>query len=227
MALLAVEVLELGRRPHVVRGEPDELGGGQVPPPGVAEDDVDPGVAGATEPWLDPLGERRLVPAVAGQDHLGVRWRVVQHVATDDRDAPAVRPRVELDRRRGEGIDVRGRRRRGTRLECRDRTQPGPGREIEDPAPGHGLRVLAQVVRDAQSTAPCKRPVGQRGIRVRRLHLDGVPQRQDLVGEVQADRFQPGDGPEPPVPKDERALAGHGQARPAATSSTNAPTIDQ
>ena len=37
------------------------------------------------------------------------------------------------------------------------------------------------------------------------LDLDGVPQRQDLVGEVEADPVDAGHGPEAGVTEDERA----------------------
>ena len=54
---------------------------GKVAAPRVADQDVDPGGADALEPRQDTLGEARLVPAVAREDHVHVGRRLVEDVA--------------------------------------------------------------------------------------------------------------------------------------------------
>ena len=65
--------------------------------------------------------------------------------------------------------------------------------------------MVAQVARDRQATAPGERPVRQGGVRVARLHLDGVPERQDLIGQVQPDLLDVGERPKACLAKDEGA----------------------
>ena len=48
-------------------------------------------------------------------------------------------------------------------------------------------------------------PVGERRVRIAGLHLDGMPQRQDLVGKVEPQLLEPWDGAQPRVAEDERA----------------------
>ncbi len=45
---------------------------------------------------------------------------------------------------------------------------------------------------------------GTRSIRVVRLDLGGMPERQDVVGQVEADASEAGDRPKAGVPQDER-----------------------
>jgi len=66
-ALLALEVIELGRRADVVRGELDQLVGGQVAAAGVADQDIDSAVPSPVQPRQNAFGEAGVVPAVAGQ----------------------------------------------------------------------------------------------------------------------------------------------------------------
>ena len=66
--------------------------------------------------------------------------------------------------------------------------------------------MLGEVARDGQAAAPGERPVGECGVRVAGLDLDGVPQRQHLVGEVQADALEPRDRPNAGVAQDEPAV---------------------
>ena len=75
-----------------VCGELDEVVGRQVAATGVADDDRDPGCAGALQPGQDPRGERRVVPAIAGQDDVDVGRILVEDVATDHADAMAGGP---------------------------------------------------------------------------------------------------------------------------------------
>src|SRR5450759_4952513 len=64
-ALPALEVLELCRRADVVRGELDQLVGGQVAAAGVADQHIDPAVPSLPQPRQDASGEAGVVPAVA------------------------------------------------------------------------------------------------------------------------------------------------------------------
>ena len=228
MALLAVEVLELGRRPDVVRGELDELVGRQVAPARGRRR----GRRSRASRARRSHGRTRSA-RVASYQQSPARMTSTSGGSSSSTSRRTTVTRPPLARalssiaaaaKASMSAAVASTR---TRAQRRDRAQPGTGREIEDPTPGHGLRVLAQVPRDRQPTRPRERPVGERGVRIVGLDLDRVPQRQHLVGQVEADRLQPGHGPEPRVTEDERALTGHGQAHPAATSSTNAPTTDQ
>ena len=128
-----VEVLELGRRAHVVRAELDEGIGRQVAPAGVPDEDVDAPSAGTLQPGQDTLGEASLVPAVTGQDDVDVGWRVAEHVTLDGRHALAVRPCVECDGRHRERVDIHRGDGRGAGLHRGDGAQPGARREIEHP----------------------------------------------------------------------------------------------
>ena len=150
------------------------------------------------QPRQDPVGQAGLVPAVAGQDDVDVRRLLVEDVAADDRDAAAVGPGVELDRRDREGVDVRaGRRRMRPACMAAIAHSPEPDAEVEDAPAGHDLRVLAQVAADREAAGPRERPVRQGGVRVAGLDLDGMPQRQHLVGEVEADLLEARDRPQP------------------------------
>ena len=93
-----------------------------------------------------------------------------------------------------------------------DRAQTRAGREVEHAPAGDRLRVLAQVARDGEAAAPGERPVGECRVRVVRLDLDGMPERQDLVGEMEPDLLEARHGAQPGVSKDERASRGR---RPA------------
>jgi hypothetical protein len=68
--------------------------------------------------------------------------------------------------------------------------------------------MLLQVPPDREPADPGKRPVRQRGIRVPRLELDTVPERQDLVGEVEANPLEPGDRSEARMAEHEGAARG-------------------
>ncbi len=112
-----------------VRRELDEVVDGQVAAARVADDDRDPDGAGALQPGQDTSGERRVIPAIAGQDDVDVGRVVIEDIATDHADAMAGGPRVEVDRGRREDVDV-GRRDRSTRPPAarRSRTAPSPTR---------------------------------------------------------------------------------------------------
>ena len=68
---------------------------------------------------------------------------------------------------------------------------------------------------DGQATAPGEGPVGEGRVRVVRLDLDRVPERQDLVREVEPDLLEARHGPESGLSKDERAGRGRRPARQA------------
>jgi hypothetical protein len=89
-----LEVLELRRRAHLVYGELDEGVGRQVATTRVADDDRDPGCAGALQPGQDTRGERRVVPAIAGQDDIDIGRVFVEDIATDHADTMAGGPCV-------------------------------------------------------------------------------------------------------------------------------------
>ena len=123
--MLALEVLEVRGRADLVRRELDERAGRQVAPAWVADEDV--GVAGtrAEEPGEGALGKSRLVPAVAGEDHVDVGRLVIEQVPGEDRHAPPVRRGVEPDGRGSVRIDIGGAGAGGAGDEGRDRAQPG------------------------------------------------------------------------------------------------------
>ena len=58
---------------------------------------------------------------------------------------------------------------------------------------------------DREPAAPRERPVRQGSVGVVRLDLDGMPQGQGLVGEVEADPVEPGDGSQAGLAQDEGA----------------------
>jgi len=207
-ALAELEVLELGRRADVVGGELDQLAGRQKTAPGVADQDVDAADSGALQPWQDPLGESRVVPAVAGQDDVDVGRFLVQYVTAYDRDPVAVSARIELDRGSRKRVDVcaGGDRRSGTQRG--DRAQSGAGTQVEHAAIRHGFRVLAQIPPDRESAAPREGPVRQGGIRIAGLELDGVPERQHLVSQVETDLVEAGNRSKTGVAQDEGAGRG-------------------
>ena len=64
-----------------------------------------------------------------------------------------------------------------------------------------GLKVLPH----REATCPGKRPVGERRLWVACLDLDGTPEREHLVREMQSDCVETGDRLEPGVAQDECA----------------------
>ena len=124
------------------------------------------------------------------------------------RDPAAVRACVESDRRDREDIDVGGRHARRAGLEGGDGAQPGAGGDVEHSPTGDGLRVFAQVPPEREPAGPRERPVRQRGIRLAGLDLDGMPERQGVIGEVQADLLETRHGTESSVTQDEGAGRG-------------------
>ncbi len=104
--MLELEILEFGRGADLVRGELDQLVDGQVASAGVAHEDPDAEVTGASQPRKDAPGQLGFVPAVAGEDDIDLRRLVLQHVAPHDGHPAPVGAGVEFDRRRGQGIDV-------------------------------------------------------------------------------------------------------------------------
>jgi hypothetical protein len=113
--------------------------------------------------------------------------------------------RVEIDRGRGEDVDVGSRDSRGARPQGGDGAQPRARCEVEHPPPGDGLRVVRQVARDREAAGPGEGPIRQRRVRVAGLELDRVPQRQHLIGQVQPDVLEPGDRPQVGLAQDERS----------------------
>ena len=98
----------------------------------------------------------------------------------------------------------------------RDRAQPGAGCQVEHPPTRHGLRVLAQVPADREPARPRERPVREGRVRIVRLDLDGVPERQHLVGQVEADLLETRHGTEARVAQDEgTGRGGHHRTLPA------------
>ena len=89
-----------------------------------------------------------------------------------------------------------------------DRAQPGAGTQVEHAPTRDGLRVLAQVPPDRESAAPRERPVRQGGVRIAGLELDGVPERQHLVSQVETDLVEARDRSKTGVAQDEGAGRG-------------------
>ena len=82
---------------------------------------------------------------------------------------------------------------------------PEPDATSTTRRPRDRLRMLGEVARDGQPAAPGERPVGERGLGIVGLDLDRVPQRQDLVTEMETDPVDARDRPEPSVAEDEGA----------------------
>jgi len=76
---------------------------------------------------------------------------------------------------------------------ARSRTARARG-QVEHPPTRYDLGVLAQVPADGEPAGPRERPVGERGIRVARLYLDGMPQRQHVVSQMEFDLLKPSTG---------------------------------
>ena len=198
-----IEVLEIGRRANVIHGELDQLIRGQVAAAGVAEQDVDAAVPSPLQPRQDATGKVSVVPAVAGQDDVDL-WRLlVEDISTHDRHPRAVGARVELDGCRGEDVDIGSGRLGRAGTHRRDRAQPGARSDIEHPPAGHSLRVLAQVPADREPARPGERPVRQGRVRIIRLDLDGMPERQDIVSQLEPDLLEPRDRSKAGVAQDE------------------------
>ena len=108
-------------------------------------------------------------------------------------------------------MSTRGDRRR-TGEHGRDGAQARTGAEVEHPAAGDDLGVVAEVASDRQAAAPRERPIGKRGVGVAGLHLDRMPQREGLVREVEPDAFQGRHRAQVRVAQDEGARGGrHGR----------------
>ena len=212
-ARLAIEIFELGGRAHVVRGELHELVSRQVAPARVPDEHVDPLAPGALQPRQDPFRQACLVPAVAGQDDIDVGRLLVEDVVarrTITRkplaralSAIAARRRDRCPRPSRRSHPPSSPRSRTTRSRTRGRTRVGPR-----PPPG----ARGDSAR-SPGRRPTRKPSTAGGVRVVRLDLDGVPERQHLVGKVQADLLQARDRPEARLAKDEGARRG-GQPLP-------------
>src|SRR6478672_3345221 len=96
--VLAVEILELGRRPDFVAGELLELADREIPSPGIADQHVKTAIAGRTEPSSHARREPGLIPAVARQDEVRGGWLLVEDVTRDGGQADVIRTRVDVHR---------------------------------------------------------------------------------------------------------------------------------
>ena len=86
--------------------------------------------------------------------------------------------------------------------------RPGARCQVEHPPTGGGLGVVAEVPPDREPAAPRERPVRERRVKVVRLDLDGVPERQHPVRQVEPDLLEARHAPEPRVTQDEGAGGG-------------------
>ena len=133
--------------------------------------------SGSLEPRQDPPRQVRVVPAIAGQDDVGLGRRLVEHVPPDRRDAAAVGVGVQPDRRDRERIDVRGRRRRGPGRIAAIAQSPEPAARSKTRRSGHDLWMLLQVPADREPAAPGERPERDRRVGIVGLELRRTPQR--------------------------------------------------
>ncbi len=68
--------------------------------------------------------------------------------------------------------------------------------------------MFSQVTPEREPSCPRKGPIGKSGVRVAGLDLDGVPQRQHIVGQVEADLVESSNGPKASVAEDKGAVRG-------------------
>ena len=122
-----------------------------------------------------------------------------EQVATDERDANAVRARVHADRCLSEWIDVGCGDRGGTRQGRHDGDESTPGREVEHPTPSHLPGMLLDEPGERETPGPGERPERDWGARDAEGDFRGVPDRGDIVREVKLDPDDPGHRLEPRV----------------------------
>ena len=153
-----------------------------------------------------PIGQTGVVQAVTGQDDVGVGRRLIEDVTFDDGHPAVVGARIDRDRRRREGIDVGRRDGRRPGRHRGDRAQSGARGEVEDAPAAHGLGVVSEIATDGESASPGERPVRQRRVGIVGHQLDGVPQRQRLVREMEADLLEARNRAQVRVAEDEGAV---------------------
>ena len=191
---LVLEVLELGRRADIVAGELDEVVGRQVAPARVADEDIDAAIRArrnqgrtrSASPASYQQSPARTTSTSGGSSSRTSRRTTVtrQPLARALSPIAATAKRVDVGGRRRPTRRPAWRRSRTDPSRTRDRIPSGRlpsrgGRAGSARWPGHQTRRMP-------STAG--------GIRVVRLDLGGVPQRQDVVGQVEADASRPGTG---------------------------------
>ena len=122
-----------------------------------------------------------LYQGIARQDDVDIRRRVVKSIPQRDIDPGPVRPCVEGDGGRRERIDVVRFDVDRASLGRRDRNQPGAGCEVVHPPTRDDLWMLLEVPCERLPTAPRERPVRQGRLRIARLDLERVPEREHVV----------------------------------------------
>ena len=210
-ALLELEIFELRRGPDLVFGQLRQFGGRQVAAAGVAEEHVGAALSCASQPRQDAPCQVGVVAAVAGKDNIDVRRLIVEYVAMNYRHPAAIGARVQLNCHGGEDVDVGAGRLGSPRLKRGQSTQAGPRGKVENAPAGHDLGMLAEVPAYGQTAGPREGPVGKGRVGIVRLELDGTPERQHFVREVESDFRETRHRTEAGVPQDEGAgRVGHG-----------------
>ena len=128
---------------------------------------------------------------------LDLRTPEGQRIARDRRQHHRVGGGVEGERDEAIGIDLRRKDRMRPGLRCSDADKAGAGAEIEQPAAAHPFRVVAEVMRQYQSTSPRPGPVGRAAAGFE------APQARSRMCRVQDDVRQPRHRPQQQVAADE------------------------
>ncbi len=89
------------------------------------------------------------------------------------------------DRGAAEGVDVGGQRLGRAGLHGRDGDEAGAGGEVEHPLAGDDLRMVEQVARQRLAAGPGEGPERRRQADLGQRLLGQLPERGDLVGQVE------------------------------------------
>jgi hypothetical protein len=140
----------------------------------------------------------------------GSRRRGVQQIDLRERDLDPVGRRVDADRRFAEHVDV-GRQHAGRAgLHGRDRHQARTAGEVDHPLARDDLGIVEDVARQGLAAGPGEGPERRRQADLGQGLFGQLPDRRDLVGEVQLEFGRVGRGLKPGVLEDEGAAAGEG-----------------
>ena len=134
------------------------------------------------EPVHRGVGEVLLISDVAGQ-HDVPPFITADEVFEARRNGDPVLGGVGLDRGDGEGVDIGGLDRGRAGFGRRDRNEPGPGGEIEDPLALDQIGMVERVARERLPARPGERPERRRQAQRAQLLLGLLPQRHGLVSE--------------------------------------------
>ena len=183
LSLRAVLQFQAGR--HAVAGERGEAVIRQIGPPRIGDPDL--GLRShPAQPRQDAPGHRRLVADVAAQDEIPAA------VGTDDvsdqhGDRHVIRRGVQRDRGASEGIDLGGFNGGGARTCAGDGGEAASRCEVEHPPTGGDGGIVQHVARQCLPARPGEGPEWRIDVVLGQPCLRGLPDRGDLIGEVEHD----------------------------------------